>query len=102
MELIGAKTYGEATAGIPCYQPIVAEYIRRARILSWTMHRNSSPATKHRRSSLTSMPDRRRSGKRFNVRVIEKGEDVATVIKDSMALCQKAVDDMWEQYDSLQ
>ena len=37
-----------------------------------------------------------------NTRVIENGEDVATVVKESMSQCQEAVDDMWDQYDSLQ
>lgn len=102
MELIGAKEYGEATAGIPCYQPLVDEYIEK----SDNPFLDDAQALIDRYEAPPFTPDFYAGStpiwEEFNVRVLEKGEDVETVIRDSMNLCQKAVDDMWEQYDSLQ
>lgn len=102
MELIGAKEYGEATAGIPCYQPLVDEYIEK----SDNPFLDDAQALIDRYKAPPFTPDFYAGStpiwEEFNVRVLEKGESVEAVIRDSMNLCQKAVDDMWEQYDSLQ
>ncbi len=102
MELIGAKEYGEATAGIPCYQPLVEEYIEK----SDNPFLDDAQALIDRYEAPPFTPDFYAGStpiwEEFNVRVLEKGESVEAVIRDSMNLCQKAVDDMWEQYDSLQ
>ena len=102
MELIGAKEYGEATAGIPCYQPLVADYIEKsnnpflADAQKLIARYEAPPFAPDFYAGSTPIWEE------FNVRVLEKGEDVATVIQDATNLCQKAVDDMWEQYDSLE
>jgi ABC-type glycerol-3-phosphate transport system substrate-binding protein len=102
LELIGATEYGEATAGIPCYQPLVAEYIEK----SDNPFLDDAQALIDRYEAPPFAPDFYAGStpiwEEFNVRVLEKGESVEPVIKDSIGLCQKAVDDMWEQYDSLQ
>jgi ABC-type glycerol-3-phosphate transport system substrate-binding protein len=101
LELIGAKEYGEATAGIPCYQPIAAEYIEKSDnpfledAQALIARYNAPPFTPDFYAGSTPIWEE------FNVRVLENGEEVAAVIQESMDACQDAVDDMWEQYDSL-
>lgn len=102
MELVNAKQYGEATAGIPCYAPLVEDYIAQ----SENPFLDEAQALIARYQAPPFAPDFYAGTgpiwEEFNVRVLEQGQDVATVIRESMPLCQEAVDDMWEQYDSLE
>jgi ABC-type glycerol-3-phosphate transport system substrate-binding protein len=102
MELVDAKMYGEATAGIPCYQPIVEDYIAA----SENPFLDEAQQMIDRYQAPPFVPDFYSGSvpiwEEINVRVIEDGEDVATVVTEAMPQCQEAVDDMWEQYDSLQ
>jgi multiple sugar transport system substrate-binding protein len=101
LKLVGAKVYGEATAGIPCYAPIAQQYISESN----NPYLDDAQKMIARYKAPPFVPDFYAGSvaiwEEFNVRVIENGEDVETVIKDSMGVCQKAVDDMWEQWDTL-
>ena len=102
LKLVNAKTYGEATAGIPCYKPLVEDYLAESKnpflgeAQKMIARYQAPPFTPDWYAGSTPIWDE------INTRVIENGEDVATVVKESMAQCQEAVDDMWDQYDSLQ
>jgi multiple sugar transport system substrate-binding protein len=99
--LIGSMEYGEATAGLPCYQPLEAEYIEKSnnpllREAEKMIERYSPPP-------FTPDPYAGSSPiwEEFNVGVIERKQEVAGVIRGAMQFCQEAVDDMWAQWDSL-
>ena len=102
LKLVNAKTYGEATAGIPCYKPISEEYIQQSKspfladAQKMIARYKAPPFTPDFYAGSTPIWEE------INTRVIEGGEDVATVVKESMPKCQEAVDDIWDQYDSLQ
>lgn len=102
LKLVNAKTYGEATAGIPCYKPIADEYIKQSQspflgdAQKMIARYKAPPFTPDFYAGSTPIWEE------INTRVIENGEDVATVVKESMPKCQEAVDDIWDQYDSLQ
>ena len=102
LKLVNAKTYGEATAGIPCYKPIAEDYIAQSQnpflgeAQKMIARYKAPPFTPDFYAGSTPIWEE------VNTRVIENGEDVATVVKESMSKCQDAVDDMWEQYDSLE
>jgi multiple sugar transport system substrate-binding protein len=102
LELVNAKTYGEATAGIPCYKPLVEDYISQ----SENPFLDEAQAMIARYKTPPFTPDPYVGSvpvwEEINVRVIENGEDMATVVTESMNQCQEAVDDMWEQWDSLE
>jgi ABC-type glycerol-3-phosphate transport system substrate-binding protein len=102
LELVDAKTYGEATAGIPCYKPLVEDYIAQSE--NPFLDEAQQLIARYQAPPFT--PDFYAGSvpvwEEISVRVIENGEDMATVVTDSMDQCQEAVDDMWEQWDSLE
>ncbi|MBI4927741.1 MAG: extracellular solute-binding protein, partial [Anaerolineae bacterium] len=101
LKLVGAKEYGEATAGIPCYTPIAEQYIKESN----NPYLEDAQKMIARYKAPVFVPDFYAGStviwEEINTRVIEGGEDLATVVASSMELCQSAVDDMWEQWDSL-
>lgn len=102
LKLIGAKEYGEATAGIPCYTPIAAQYLSESK----NPLLDEAQKLIARYKAPPFVPDFYAGSsaiwEEFSVRVIENNEDAETVVKESMNACQEAVDDLWEQWDSLQ
>ncbi len=101
LKLVGAKTYGEATAGIPCYKPIADQYIQESKNPLLTDAQKMIARYKAPPFAPDFYAGSTPIWEEINIRVIEKGEDVATVVKNSMSVCQKAVDDMWEQWNSI-
>jgi ABC-type glycerol-3-phosphate transport system substrate-binding protein len=87
--LIGSKEYGEATAGLPCYQPLVDEYVERSN----NPLLDDAERMIERYSPPPFTPDPYAGStpifEEFNVRFIERGESVAGVIKMQFNIASK-------------